>query len=161
MNITFQGNPLTLKGSELKVGSVAPEFTLIDTDLNEITLSKTNGKRVFVVVPSLDTPVCDTEAKKFNEEASKLDNVSVYVISMDLPFAQARWCGANNGNNVKLLSDYKFRNFGENYGVYINELGLLARAVFVIDENNKVIYAEYCSEVTNEPNYEAVLNILK
>lgn len=161
MNITFQGNPLTLKGSELKTGSIAPEFTLIDTDLNEVTLDKTNGKRVFVVVPSLDTPVCDTEAKRFNEEASKLEGVSVYVISMDLPFAQARWCGATNSNNVKLLSDYKFRNFGENYGVYINELGLLTRAIFVVDENNKVIYTEYCSEVTNEPNYEAVLDILK
>lgn len=161
MNITFKGSPITLKGNELTVGSVAPDFTLIDTSLNEVTLSKTSGKRVFVVVPSLDTPVCDVEVKKFNEEASKLSGVSVYTVSMDLPFAQARWCGASNANNVTLLSDYKFRNFGENYGVYIEELGLLTRAVFVIDENNKVVYAEYCSEVANEPNYEAALNALK
>lgn len=161
MNITFKGSPVTLKGNELTVGSVAPDFTLIDTSLNEVTLSKTSGKRVFVVVPSLDTPVCDVEVKKFNEEASKLAGVSVYAVSMDLPFAQARWCGAGNANNVTLLSDYKFRNFGENYGVYIEELGLLTRAVFVIDENNKVVYAEYCSEVANEPNYEAALNALK
>ena len=161
MNITFKGSPVTLKGNELTVGSVAPDFTLIDTSLNEVTLSKTSGKRVFVVVPSLDTPVCDVEVKKFNEEASKLAGVSVYAVSMDLPFAQARWCGASNANKVTLLSDYKFRNFGENYGVYIEELGLLTRAVFVIDENNKVVYAEYCSEVANEPNYEAALNALK
>ena len=161
MNITFKGSPVTLKGNELTVGSVAPDFTLIDTSLNEVTLSKTSGKRVFVVVPSLDTPVCDVEVKKFNEEASKLAGVSVYAVSMDLPFAQVRWCGASNANNVILLSDYKFRNFGENYGVYIEELGLLTRAVFVIDENNKVVYAEYCSEVANEPNYEAALNALK
>lgn len=161
MKITFQGNPLTLKGQPLTVGSTAPQFTLIDTDLNEVTLDKTSGKRVFVVVPSLDTPVCDIEAKRFNEEASKLNDVSIYVVSMDLPFAQARWCGATNAKNIKLVSDYKFRNFGENYGVYINELGLLTRAIFVVDEDNKVTYVEYCEEITNEPNYENVLNSLK
>lgn len=161
MNITFKGNPITLRGKQVKVGDNAPDFNLIGLDLSETTLKDTSGKRIFVVVPSLDTPVCDTEVKKFNEEASKLSNVSVYVISADLPFAQARWCGASNVSNVKVLSDYKVRNFGENYGVYIEELGILTRAVFALDENNKVIYSEYCEEVANEPNYEAVLNSVR
>lgn len=161
MNITFKGNPITLAGNQIKVGDIAPDFNLIGLDLSETTLKDTSGKRVFVVVPSLDTPVCDMEVKKFNEEASKLNDVSIYVISSDLPFAQARWCGANSVSNVKVLSDYKIRNFGQNYGVYINELGILTRAIFVLDENNNVIYSEYCSEVSSEPNYEAVLNIIK
>lgn len=161
MKITFKGNPVTLRGKQVKVGDNAPDFNLIGLDLSETTLKDTSGKRVFVVVPSLDTPVCDMEVKKFNEEASKLPNVSIYVISADLPFAQSRWCGASNVSNVKVLSDYKVRNFGENYGVYIEELGILTRAVFALDENNKVIYSEYCEEVANEPNYEAVLNSVR
>lgn len=161
MNITFNGNPLTLKGKEIKVGDSAPDFLLTDNDLNDISLKDTSGKRVFVVVPSLDTPVCDMSAKRFNEEATKLDNVSIYVISMDLPFAQSRWCGATGSDKITTLSDYKHRNFGENYGVYINELGLLTRSIFIIDENNKVIYVEYCSEVKNEPNFQASLDALK
>ncbi len=161
MNITFNGNPLTLKGKEIKVGDTAPDFLLTDTNLNDISLADTSGKRVLVVVPSLDTPICDMSAKRFNEEATKLDNVSIYVISMDLPFAQARWCGATGSDKIITLSDYKNRSFGENYGTYINELGLLTRAIFIIDENNKVIYVEYCSEVKSEPNFEAALNALK
>ena len=161
MNITFNGNPLTLKGKEIKVGDTAPDFLLTDTNLNDISLADTSGKRVLVVVPSLDTPICDMSAKRFNEEATKLDNVSIYVISMDLPFAQARWCGATGSDKIITLSDYKNRSFGENYGTYINELGLLTRAIFIIDENNKVIYVEYCSGVKSEPNFEAALNALK
>ena len=161
MNITFAGNPLTLKGKEIKVGDIAPDFSLTNTDLNEVSLKDTNGKRVFVVVPSLDTPICDMSAKRFNEEASKLDGVSIYVVSMDLPFAQSRWCGATSCDKVVTLSDYKNRSFGENYGVYINELGLLTRAIFIVDENNKVTYVEYCSEVKSEPNFEAALEALK
>ena len=161
MNITFNGNPLTLKGKEIKVGDTAPDFLLTDTNLNDISLADTSGKRVLVVVPSLDTPICDMSAKRFNEEATKLDNVSIYVISMDLPFAQARWCGATGSDKIITLSDYKNRSFGENFGTYINELGLLTRAIFIIDENNKVIYVEYCSEVKSEPNFEAALNALK
>ncbi len=161
MNITFNGSPLTLKGKEIKVGDLAPDFLLTDNSLNDISLADTKGKRVFVVVPSLDTPICDMSAKRFNEEASKLDNVSIYVVSMDLPFAQARWCGATGSDKITTLSDYKHRSFGENYGTYINELGLLTRSIFIVDENNKVIYVEYCSEVKSEPNFEAALNALK
>ena len=137
MNITFNGNPLTLKGKEIKVGDLAPDFLLTDNDLNDVSLKDTSGKRVFVVVPSLDTPICDMSAKRFNEEATKLNNVSIYVVSMDLPFAQSRWCGATSSDKITTLSDYKHRSFGENYGVYINELGLLTRSIFIVDENNK------------------------
>lgn len=161
MKVTFQGAPLTLEGIQVKVGDTAPNFTAVGNDLNPVSLNDTKGKRVFLSVPSIDTPVCDMEVRKFNTEASKLSNVEVYTISMDLPFAQARWCGAAGIENVKIVSDYKDREFGKNYGVYINELGLLSRAVFVVDENNKVVYVEYLQEITEEPNYEAVLNALK
>ncbi|MEO3215166.1 MULTISPECIES: thiol peroxidase [Romboutsia] len=161
MKVTFQGAPLTLKGNQLKVGDKAPDFTVIDNELNPLKLDDTKGKRVFLSVPSIDTPVCDMEVRRFNTEASKLNNVTVYTISMDLPFAQARWCGTAGIENVKTVSDYKDREFGENYGVYINELGLLSRAVFVVDENDKVIYVEYLEEITEEPNYNKVLEILR
>lgn len=161
MKVTFQGAPLTLEGTQVKVGDTAPNFTAVGNDLNPVSLNDTKGKRVFLSVPSIDTPVCDMEVRKFNTEASKLSNVEVYTISMDLPFAQARWCGAAGIENVKTVSDYKDREFGKNYGVYINELGLLSRAVFVVDENNRVVYVEYLQEITEEPNYEAVLNALK
>lgn len=162
MKVTFQGNPLTLKGTKVNVGDTAPDFTVVDNDLNPFKLSDTKGKRVFLTVPSLDTPVCDTEVRKFNQEAVKLgEDVTIYTISMDLPFAQGRWCGGAGIDRVKIVSDYKDREFGNNYGVYINELGLLSRAVFVLDENNKVVYVEYLDEITNEPNYEKALEALK
>ena len=161
MQVTFQGNPLTLEGVQVKVGDNAPNFTVINNDLNPVSLNDTKGKRVFLTVPSLDTPVCDTEVRRFNEEASKLDNVTIYTISMDLPFAQARWCGAAGINNVITVSDYKDREFAKNYGAYINELGLLTRAVFVVDENNKITYVEYLNEITEEPNYDKALDALK
>ena len=161
MKVTFQGNPLTLEGTQVKVGDNAPSFTVVNNDLNEVSLNDTKGKRIFLTVPSLDTPVCDTEVRRFNEEASKLDNVTVYTISMDLPFAQARWCGAAGVNNVVTVSDYKDKVFSKNYGAYINELGLLTRAVFVVDENNKVTYVEYLNEITEEPNYAKALEALK
>lgn len=161
MKITFQGNPITLKGIQLRVGDKAPDFTLMNNELQPVTLQDTKGKRIFVAVPSIDTGVCDMEVRKFNEEASKLDNVTIYTISMDLPFAQARWCGAAGIKNVITLSDYKNREFGDKYGVYINELGLLTRAVFVLDEDNTITYVEYCSEVTNEPDYAAALQAVK
>ena len=129
--------------------------------LNEITLKDTSGKRIFVAVPSVDTAVCDREVRKFNEEAAKISDVSIYVVSMDLPFAQGRWCGAAGIDKVTVLSDYKNRDFGKNYGVYIRELGLLARAIIIVDENNKVSYVQYCSEVSSEPDYEAALNAVK
>ena len=162
MKVTFQGNPITLKGNQIKVGDDAPDFTLVDNDLNSFKLSDTKGKRVFLTVPSLDTPVCDMEIRKFNEEATKLvEHISVYAISMDLPFAQGRWCGGAGIDRVKTVSDYKDREFGNNYGVYINELGLLSRAVFIVDENNKVVYVEYLNEITEEPDYEKALEALK
>lgn len=161
MKVTFQGAPLTLEGTQVKVGDTAPDFTVVGNDLNPVKLSDTNGKRVFLTVPSIDTPVCDTEVRRFNTEASSLGDVTIYTISMDLPFAQARWCGAVGIDKVKTVSDYKDREFGKNYGVYINELGLLSRAVFVIDENNKVVYVEYLSEITEEPNYDKALEALK
>lgn len=150
MKVTFQGNPLTLEGTQVKVGDTAPDFTVVDNDLNPFKLSDTKGKRVFLTVPSLDTPVCDTEVRRFNQEAAKLGDVTIYTISMDLPFAQGRWCGGAEIDKVKTVSDYKDREFGKNYGVYINELGLLSRAVFVVDENNKIVYVEYLNEITEE-----------
>lgn len=161
MNVKFQGNQVTLEGNTVKVGDIAPNFVAADNGLNEVNGKDLKGKRVYVSVPSIDTPVCDTEVRRFNQEAAKLENVKIYTISMDLPFAQARWCGNAGIESVQTLSDYKDRSFGKEFGTYIKELGLLTRAVFVIDENDKVIHVEYCEEVTAEPNYEAVLNALK
>ena len=161
MMITFNGTPVTLENKPISVGDSAPDFHLIDNELNEITLKDTSGKRIFVAVPSVDTAVCDREVIKFNEEAAKISDVSIYVVSMDLPFAQGRWCGAAGIDKVTVLSDYKNRDFGKNYGVYIRELGLLARAIIIVDENNKVSYVQYCSEVSSEPDYEAALNAVK
>ena len=161
MKVTFQGGPLTLEGTQVKVGDNAPDFTVVGNDLNPIKFSETKGKRILLGVPSLDTPVCDMEVRKFNEEASKLNDVTVCTISMDLPFAQASWCGNAGFKNVITASDYKDREFSKNYGLYIKELGLVSRAVIVVDENNKVVYTEYLSEITNEPNYEAALKHVK
>ena len=161
MNITFKGSSVTLEGNEVKVGDNAPDFNLTSNDLENVALKDTSGKRIFVAVPSIDTPVCDREIRRFNEEASKLEGVSIYVVSVDLPFAQTRWCGAAGVDKVTTLSDYKDRDFGKNYGVYIKELGLLARAIFVVDENNKVTYVEYCSEVGNDPDYDKALDAVK
>ena len=160
--ITFKGTDITLECNQLSVGDTLKSCILVGNDLNEVELTKTNGIRVILSVPSIDTPVCDTEVRKFNQEATKLgEDVTIYTISMDLPFAQGRWCGGAGIDRVKTLSDYKDREFGNNYGVYINELGLLSRAVFVIDENNKVIYVEYLDEITEEPNYDKALEALK
>jgi thiol peroxidase len=161
MNVKFQGNPITLEGNIVKVGDNASNFVVIDNGLNAVDSKEFKGKKVYVSVPSIDTPVCDVEVRKFNQEASKLENVKIYVISMDLPFAQSRWCGNAGIEAVQTLSDYKDRSFGKEFGTYIKELGLLTRAVFVVDENNIITYVEYCEEVTSEPNYEAVLNALK
>lgn len=161
MQVKFQGAPLTLEGNIVKVGDKAPDFIAVDNDLKDFKFSDTKGKIVILSVPSLDTPVCDMEIRRFNEEASKLDGVKVYAISMDLPFAQSRWCAGANIKNVQSISDYKDRDFGKSYGVYVKELGLLARAVFIIDENNDVIYADYLEEMTSEPDYDKVLSILK
>lgn len=161
MNVKFKGNQVTLEGNTVKVGDTAPNFVVIDNGLNQVDSKDLKGKRVYVSVPSIDTSVCDIEVRKFNQEASNLKDVKIYTISMDLPFAQARWCGNAGIENVQTLSDYKDRSFGKEFGVYIKELGLLTRAVFVVDENDKLTHVEYCEEVTAEPNYEAVLNALK
>ena len=161
MNVKFKGNQVTLEGNIVKIGDVAPDFVVIDNGLTPVSAKDFKGKRVYVSVPSIDTQVCDVEVRKFNQEAAKLQDVKIYTISMDLPFAQARWCGNAGIEAVQTLSDYKDRSFGKEFGTYIKELGLLTRAVFVVDENNKITYVEYCEEVTSEPNYEAVLNALK
>ena len=161
MKITFNGDPITLVENQVKVGDTAPDFLVVDNTLKDLTLSDTKGKRIFVTVPSLDTSVCDMEVRKFNEEASKLDDVTVYVISMDLPFAQVRWCGNVGVDRVKTVSDYKQKSFGKNYGALIEEFCFLTRAIFVVDENNKITYVEYCKDVINEPDYESALNAVK
>lgn len=158
IKITFHGNPLTLIGNEIKVGDKAPDFTVLANDLTAVTLNDSNGSvRIISVVPSLDTPVCDQQTRRFNEEASKLDNVKILTISADLPFAQSRWCGAAGIDKVQTLSDHRDLFFGEAYGVIIKELRLLTRAVFVVTHDNRVVYAEYVPEVTDHPNYEAAL----
>ena len=157
---TFKGTPLTLVGDELKVGDAAPDVTLLDNDLKEVALSSFRGKVVILSsVPSLDTPVCDTETRRFNEEAAKLgDGVAVLTISMDLPFAQNRWCGAHGIERVRTLSDHRDAAFGKAYGVLIKELRLLARAVFVVDRQGIVRYIQLVKELSTEPDYRAVLD---
>lgn len=161
--VLFKGNPATLLGVEVKVGDHAPDFKVVDNSLQPVTLATDAGKvRLITVVPSLDTPVCDTMTRQFNEEAAMLpDSVVVYTISVDLPFAQKRWCGNAGVDKVQTLSDYQDRSFGLNYGLLLKELKLLARAVFVIDEKDQIAYAELVPEVTAEPNYAAALEEVK
>jgi thiol peroxidase len=161
--ITMKGQPLTLLGKEVKVGEPAPDFEVLANDLSAVKLSSYRGKVCIISsVPSLDTPVCDTMTRRFNQEAVNLgDDVVVLTISMDLPFAQTRWCGAAGVKNVQTLSDHRDASFGTAFGVLIQELRLLARAVFVVDKEGIVRYVQIVSELTNEPDYEAVLNIVK
>ncbi|MDW3958809.1 thioredoxin-dependent peroxiredoxin [Staphylococcus saprophyticus] len=155
--ITFKQEPITLLGSQVKTGETAPEFTLLDNDLNEVNLLTYDGqKKLISVVPSIDTGVCDQQTRKFNEEASQEDGV-VLTVSVDLPFAQKRWCASNGLDNVITLSDHKDLSFGKNYGVVMEELRLLARSVFVLDKNNKVVYSEIVSEGTDFPDFESAL----
>ena len=157
--VTMKGNPLTLVGPDLKVGDAAPEFTVVGNDLKNVSLSDYKGRKLIVCsVPSLDTPVCDRETRRFNEEAAKLKGVRILTISMDLPFAQSRWCGAHGIKAVTTLSDHRDASFGKSYGVLIEELRLLARAVFVIGPRGRLQYIQIVREVTAEPDYEAVLN---
>lgn len=160
--ITFKSKPVTLVGSEVKVGDQAPNFTVLANDLSPVTLQDSKGEvRIISVVPSIDTGVCDAQTRRFNEEAAKLDNVKVLTVSMDLPFAQKRWCAAAGIDKVQTLSDHREASFGTAYGVLIKEMRLLARAVFVVDQNDKVVYAEVVSEATNHPNYEAPVEAAK
>ncbi|CUA78826.1 MULTISPECIES: thiol peroxidase [Anoxybacillus] len=161
-SVTFKGNPVTLIGQEVKVGDVAPNFTVLANDLSPVTLDDTKGfVRLISVVPSIDTGVCDAQTRRFNEEAGSIEGVKVLTISVDLPFAQKRWCAANGLENVVTLSDHRDVSFGQAYGVLIQELRLLARAVFVVDRNDRVTYVEYVSEATNHPNYEAAIEAAK
>ena len=156
---TFQGNPLTLAGTELKAGDTAPDFTVTGNDLAPVTLADYKGKVLIVAsVPSLDTPVCDMETRRFNTEAAALgDDVAILTVSMDLPFAQARWCGAAGVKAVTTVSDHKDASFGLGWGALIKELRLLTRAVFVLDREGTVTYVQYLKEITEEPDYDAAL----
>jgi len=162
----FKGNPIGLGGPEIKAGQDAPDFTAVDNGLQPVKLSASKGKVLILsAVPSLETPVCDMETRKFNEEAGKLGgNVEVWTISMDLPFAQKRWCGAAGATAVKTLSDFRERSFAPAYGTLVKDgplAGLSARAVFVVGKDGKVTHAEYVKDITQEPNYEAALAAAK
>jgi len=162
--ITMKGSPLTLSGNEVKVGDEAPDFEVTNNDLSAFKFSDVVGKKIYIIsaVPSLDTAVCDTETRKFNERASNLSSdIEILTISMDLPFAQKRWCGSAGIDKVKTLSDYKFASFGTAYGILIKELRLLARVVFVIDKKGVIKYIEIVKEVASEPNYDAVIKTAK
>jgi thiol peroxidase len=161
--VTMKGNPVTLVGNEIKVGDKAPDCNLAANDLSAVSISSFGGKvRIVASVPSLDTAVCDMETRRFNEEAGKLDpNIVILTISMDLPFAQKRWCGAAGIQNVKTLSDYRQAQFGTSYGVLIKEFRLLARAIFVIDKTGVVRYVQIVSEVAKEPDYQAAIDAAK
>ena len=163
--VTLRGNPVTLSGPEIKVGQSAPDFSAIDTSLGTAKLADARGKVLILSsVPSLDTPVCDTETRRFNDEAGKLGDVEVWTISMDLPFAQKRWCSTTAVRHVKTLSDFRDRSFASRYGVAIQDgplAGLNARAVFVVGKNGKIQHVEYVSDITKEPNYEAALSAAK
>jgi thioredoxin-dependent peroxiredoxin len=162
MSVTFKDKPVTLLGNQLKAGDQAPDFKVLANDLSEVTLADSKGSvRLIAAVPSVDTGVCDAEVRRFNEEASKLGNVKVLTISVDLPFAQKRWCAAVGIENVQTLSDHRDLSFGKAYGAAIEELRLLARSVFVIDSSDKITYVEYVDEVTSHPNYEAALEAAK
>lgn len=160
--VTINGKPYTLLGPELRPGDPAPDFVCLDTKLQPVDLDATGRNvRIFSVVPSLDTPVCDMQTKRFDEAAAQLEGVDIYTISMDLPFAQKRWCDSFGVDHVKMLSDYRDASFGIAYGTLIKELRLECRAIFVLDRDNVIRYAEYVKEVTEHPNYEAVLSAVR
>jgi thioredoxin-dependent peroxiredoxin len=155
---TMRGNALTLLGPELKSGDTAPNFDVVSDSLKPVDLEQTgHGVRIFSVIPSLDTPVCDIQTKRFNEEAAKLPGIDIYTVSMDLPFAQKRWCGAFGIDKIKMLSDHKSGSFGEHYGTLIKELRIESRAIFVVDKDNTIRHAEYVKEVAEHPDYESAL----
>lgn len=160
---TMMGNPVTLIGDEIKPGMDAPDVELMDNDLKPFKLSNFKGKVTIVsAVPSLDTAVCDMETRRFNKEAASLgDDVAVVTISMDLPFAQKRWCGAAGVDKVKTLSDYRDASFGKKYGVLIKDLHLLSRSIFVVDKKGDVQYVQHVKEITKEPDYDDVIKAVK
>ncbi len=158
----LKGKPMTLAGSEIKVGQKAPDFKLLAIDSSYVELSQSKGKvRLLSVVHSLDTNVCDLQTQRFEQEAAKFKDVIIYAISMDLPFAQARYCGAHNITNLKTLSDHRDASFGHAYGVLIEELRLLSRAIFIIDRNEITQYVEYVPDVSQHPDYDRAIEALK
>jgi len=161
--VTLRGNPLTLAGKEVKVGDKAPDVELLDTDLKPVRISGFRGKVVVVsAVPSLDTPTCDMETRRFNTEAAKLgEDIVILTVSTDLPFAQKRWCGAAGVDKVKTVSDHREAAFGLSYGVLIKELRLLARSIFVVDRDGVVQYVQHVKEIAQEPDYAAVIAAAK
>ncbi|MBE0602277.1 MAG: thiol peroxidase [Deltaproteobacteria bacterium] len=161
--VAFKGNPMTLLGPEIKAGDKAPDFHVVDAALSPVTLADFRGKvKIISAVPSLDTPTCDTETRRFNEEAAKLPgNVVLLTISLDLPFAQKRWCAAAGIDKVRVLSDYQDRSFAGAYGVLIKELKLLSRSIFVVDGGDTVRYVQHVKEVSQEPDYGAVMEAAK
>jgi len=160
--VTLRGKPFTLVGPELKVGDKAPDFIAVGKDLKPVTLEATRGKiRVFSVVPSLDTPVCDAQTRRFNQEALDLPGVAVYTVSMDLPFGQSRWCAATGVDKIIMLSDHREGSFGVNYGVLIKDLRLNSRAIFVVDEEDVLRHVEYVREIGSHPNYDAALKTVR
>ena len=161
-NVKMNGNPLTIVGAELKVGDKAPQSHLTDNDLNEKALSDYLGKPVILsIVPSLDTPVCNLQTRRFNKEAANLDGVNFLTISKDLPFAQKRWCAAAGVGNVVTLSDYRHPEFGTDYGLLIKETYLLTRAVWVLDKDGIIRYMEYVPDLGQEPDYQKALDVVK
>jgi thiol peroxidase len=159
--VTFKGQPVTLAGTPLKVGDKMPDFTLVGNALETVSLGDTAGVRLFLAVPSLDTAVCDLEVRTFNQKVGQLGAVSVYTVSMDLPFAQKRWCAAAGIEAVKTLSDFRYRSFGQATGTLMTDIGLLARAVFVVNSAGDITYVEYVPEVGNPPDYEAAYAAVK
>ena len=159
---TLNGKPFTLMGPELKPGDAAPDFDVINDSLQPVNLASTGAAvRIFSIVPSLDTPVCDAQTKRFNDEAGKLPDLEIYTVSMDLPFAQKRWSDTFGVDNVKMLSDHRNGSFGSGYGTLIKELRIESRAIFVVDRENRIRHAEYVKEVGDFPNYEAALSAAK
>ena len=157
----MRGNPMPLEGSAVEPGDDAPDFKLIGIDMKPVTLADTSGVRIISAVPSIDTPVCDAETRRFNEEAASLDGVTILTVSRDLPFAQKRWCAAAGVDKVTMLSDYRDGSFGRDWGVMIEPLLIHSRAVFVVGSDGKVTYAQYVPEVAEHPDYEAALAAAK
>lgn len=161
--VTMRGNPLALAGTPVRPGDAAPDFQVVDNDMKPASLKDFAGKVLILTsVPSLDTPTCDLETRRFNQEAAKLaPEVQVLTVSMDLPFAQKRWCGAAGVKNLKTLSDHRAASFGVNYGVLIPDLRLLARAVFVVGRDGKIAYEQIVPEIASEPDYDSALAVAK
>lgn len=161
MIVKFKGSDIHLKNEALQVGQKAPDFVLRDNGLAPKSLKDFPGRKIISVVPSIDTGVCDTQTRRFNQEIENIANAQILTVSVDLPFAQARWCGAAGLDKAITLSDYFDHNFGLAYGLFIEELHLLSRAVFVLNSDDEIVYVEYLAEVADHPNYEAALEALK